>query len=142
MILHSIHFSIKTSLKETIMKFLTKVKTVVGSVTTVIGESFVNADLLVEEVSFSPRIPKVISWANVAAQALRRNAKLALLAKPRDKRVWKIAIAANAAGCVTAGLCYAFDKENYRAATFRYVGRCLQTGDKFANTLIAVKEAA
>lgn len=124
------------------MKFLTKVKTVASATALAFGESFLNADLLVEETSFSPKIPKVVGYANIAAQSAARTATFAVMAKPRDKRAWKVMIAANAVGCVTAGACYIFDKENYKAASMRYVERCLEASDKFANAIIAVKEAA
>lgn len=124
------------------MNIFAKVKTVVGATGTVFAKSILNADMLVEEISFSPKVPKLVGYANVAAQAAARNATFIVMAKPRDKRAWKVAIAANAVSCVTATACYLYDKENYEAATLRYVGRCLETGDEFANTIVAVKEAA
>lgn len=124
------------------MNIFAKVKTVASASVYAFGESLVNAEMLVEEVSFSPKIPKAISWANVAVHAAARNATFALLAKPRDKRVWKIALAANAVSCVTAGICYTLDKDNYNEASLRYIERCLETSDEFANRIIAVKEAA
>lgn len=124
------------------MNFLTKVKTVVGASGLAFGKSLLNVDLLVEETSFSPKVPKLVGYANVAAHAAARNATFIAMAKPRDKRAWKVAIAANAVGCVTATACYLYDKENYQAANMRYIERCLEASNELANTIIAVKEAA
>lgn len=124
------------------MNFLSKVKAVVGATACAFGENMVHTDMLVEEVSFSPRIPKLVSYANIAACSAARTANFIAMVKPRDKRAWKIALAANAVGCVTAGICYVLDKDNYNEASLRYVGRCLESSDKFANRIIAVKEAA
>lgn len=124
------------------MNIFAKVKTVVGASGLAFGKTLVNADMLVEETSFSPKIPKVISYANVAAQSAARTATFTVMVKPRDKRAWKIALAANAVSCVTAGICYVLDKDNYNEASLRYIERCLEASDELANTIIAVKEAA
>lgn len=124
------------------MKFLAKIKAVAGATACAFGETMVHADMLVEEVSLSPKVPKIIGYANIAANSAARTANIAVMAKPRNKRAWQAAIIFNVMGCATTLLCRAYDKENYEAATLRYVGRCLETGDEFANRIIAVKEAA
>lgn len=124
------------------MKFLTKVKTVAHASVWTFGKSLLNKDAFVVETSLSPKIPKILGYTNIAAHTAARNARFMVVAKPLSMHAWKAAIIADAVSYFTSTACRKLDKENYQAASLRYVVRHLATMDELEKSIIAVKEAA